>query len=203
MDVLNVPVRYIPKVLTKNDLAKQKRELRKSRKLYKKGKYYTRKMVKSFHSKPSKQIEYAREIYEMDTITPSEELAEKTQCSQEALEKIVNKGRGAYYSSGSRPNQTAESWGLARLASAITGGNSSAVDYTILENGCSPDSKALKMAKKCLSTQKKGKSCNAHLAHIKYPQHRGGKWSLKYKNSINCNRPRGFSQKQHCKYGRK
>jgi len=32
---------------------------------------------------------------------------------------------------------------------------------------------------------------------------RGGKWSLKYKRSINCNRPRGFSQKQHCKYGRK
>jgi thiol-disulfide isomerase/thioredoxin len=34
-------------------------------------------------------------------------------------------------------------------------------------------------------------------------KHRGGKWSLKYKRSINCNRPRGFSQKQHCKYGRK
>jgi hypothetical protein len=31
---------------------------------------------------------------------------------------------------------------------------------------------------------------------------RGGKWSLKYKNSINCKRPKGFSQKQHCKYGR-
>jgi hypothetical protein len=30
-----------------------------------------------------------------------------------------------------------------------------------------------------------------------------GKWSLKYKKSINCNRPKGFSQKQHCKYGRK
>jgi len=30
----------------------------------------------------------------------------------------------------------------------------------------------------------------------------GGKWSLKYKKSINCNHPKGFSQKQHCKYGR-
>ena len=29
------------------------------------------------------------------------------------------------------------------------------------------------------------------------------KWSIKYKKSINCNRPKGFSQKQHCKYGRK
>jgi hypothetical protein len=29
------------------------------------------------------------------------------------------------------------------------------------------------------------------------------KWSMKYKKSINCNRPKGFSQKQYCKYGRK
>lgn len=27
------------------------------------------------------------------------------------------------------------------------------------------------------------------------------KWSLKYKKSIDCNQPKGFSQKQHCKYG--
>jgi thiol-disulfide isomerase/thioredoxin len=30
----------------------------------------------------------------------------------------------------------------------------------------------------------------------------GGKWSVKYKRSINCNKPKGFSQRQHCKYGR-
>jgi len=28
------------------------------------------------------------------------------------------------------------------------------------------------------------------------------KWSLKYKKSIDCNKPKGFSQKQYCKYGR-
>ena len=32
---------------------------------------------------------------------------------------------------------------------------------------------------------------------------KGGKWSKKYKKSINCRRPKGFSQKQYCKYGRK
>ena len=31
---------------------------------------------------------------------------------------------------------------------------------------------------------------------------KGGKWSIKYKKSINCRRPKGFSQRQHCKYGR-
>jgi len=30
----------------------------------------------------------------------------------------------------------------------------------------------------------------------------GRKWSLKYKRSINCRRPRGFSQRQYCR-GRK
>ena len=165
MDKLHVPGRYIPKRLTSRDLAKQKRELRKSRKLYKRGKYYTRKHIQSFRSKPSGHTEYARKLYKIDTITPSDELAEKTKCSQSTLEKIVNKGRGAYFSSGSRPNQTAESWGLARLASAITGGNSSAIDYSLLEDGCSRASPALKMAKRCLSLKRRGKSCNAHLYH--------------------------------------
>jgi hypothetical protein len=32
-------------------------------------------------------------------------------------------------------------------------------------------------------------------------KYNGGKWSLKYKRSIDCKHPRGFSQKQHCKYG--
>ncbi len=32
---------------------------------------------------------------------------------------------------------------------------------------------------------------------------KGGKWSKKYKKSINCKRPKGFSQKQYCKYSRK
>jgi len=37
---------------------------------------------------------------------------------------------------------------------------------------------------------------------LKYGGKKGGKWSRKYKRSINCRRPRGFSQKQYCKYGR-
>jgi hypothetical protein len=36
-----------------------------------------------------------------------------------------------------------------------------------------------------------------------HKKQKGGKWSLKYKKSINCNRPKGFSQKQYCKYSRK
>ena len=35
------------------------------------------------------------------------------------MRKGVKRGRGAYFSNGSRPNQTPESWGRARLASFI------------------------------------------------------------------------------------
>lgn len=38
---------------------------------------------------------------------------------------------------------------------------------------------------------------------IKTKKNKPRKWTLKYKKSINCNRPKGFSQKQYCKYGRK
>merc|ERR1712127_915563 len=34
----------------------------------------------------------------------------------------------------------------------------------------------------------------------KKKHHKKRNWSLKYKRSINCNRPKGFSQRQYCKY---
>lgn len=146
MAEIQIPVRYIPKGLTKKDKLAQKNQLVKSRKLYKKGTYYTRKRVASYKSKPSSHIENARKIYKIDNITPNQKLADVTGCSLDALNKIVNKGAGAYFSSGSRPNQTAQSWGLARLASSITGGKSAAVDYAILEEGCNHNKKAFKLA---------------------------------------------------------
>ena len=85
-------------------------------------------------------------MYKVKTVAPSKELAKKTGCTMAALNRIVQKGEGAYYSSGSRPNQTPQSWGLARLASAVTGGNAAVVDYAILEEGCDPSKKALKLA---------------------------------------------------------
>ena len=143
-----VPKRYIPKQLTRKDKKKQRSMLKKSRKMYKKGKYYTRKKVKSFKSKTSKHILKARKIYKIDSVKPSKKLANKTGCSVASLKKIVKKGEGAYYSSGSRPNQSGKSWGYARLASSITGGKAAAVDYNILEHGCKRESQALRLAKK-------------------------------------------------------
>lgn len=149
-------LRYLPKKLTLKDKKKQARMLMKSKKLYKKGKYYTRKKVASFKSKPSQHVSHARKIYGVEKIGATNELAKATGCSKKALAKIINKGAGAYYSSGSRPNQTAQSWGVARLASAITSGKAAAVDFSILENGCKKTSKALKLAKKAVKKHRHG-----------------------------------------------
>lgn len=140
--------RYLPKRLSKKDKINQSKMLMKSRRLYKKGKFYTRKHLPSFASKKSPHILKATKIYNVDKIGATNELAKATGCSKQALAKIINKGEGAYYSSGSRPNQTAQSWGIARLASSITSGKAAAVDYDILEKGCKLKSKALTMAKK-------------------------------------------------------
>jgi hypothetical protein len=144
---MRVSLRYLPKRLTKKDRKLASKMLMKSRRLYKKGVYYTRKQVKSFKSKPSKHLAHARKIYGVEKIGATDELAKKTGCSKAALAKIISKGEGAYFSSGSRPNQTGQSWGIARLASSITSGKAAAVDYDILEEGCKPGSKALMLAK--------------------------------------------------------
>lgn len=144
----NVPIKYLPKKLTRKDAKKYSQELKKSRRAYKRGIYHTRKRVKSFKSKESPHVTKAKKMYGVSDITASPELAKKTGCSVDALSKIVKKGQGAYYSSGSRPNQTGHSWGRARLASAITAGKAAAVDYKILKEGCKKTSKALKLANK-------------------------------------------------------
>ena len=143
-----IPLRYLPLQLTRKDRKKQLLGLSKSRKAYKKGEYITRPKIASFKSKKSEHILRAEKMYNVERILPNLELARKTGCSVAALKQIVKKGEGAYYSSGSRPNQTAQSWGYARLASAITGGKSSAVDYAILERGCDHrTSRAYKLAR--------------------------------------------------------
>jgi hypothetical protein len=112
----------------------------------------------SYKNKTSKHILKARKIYNIQNLTPSKELARKTGCSLSALNRIVKKGEGAYFSSGSRPNQTAQSWGIARLASAITAGKAAAVDYGIIESGCNHKKRAFILATKSRRKYKYGQS---------------------------------------------
>ena len=155
---MKIPIRYLPKRLTKKDKSKQIRMLMRSRRLYKNNKYYTRKQIPSYKSKTSNHIVDARRIYKISNVDPNKELASKTGCTLSALHKIVSKGEGAYFSSGSRPNQTAQSWGIARLASSITGGKSAAVDYNIIEKGCNHKKRAFILANRAKRMYKYGHS---------------------------------------------
>tara|TARA_R110002110_G_scaffold101689_1_gene258150 strand:+ start:373 stop:774 length:402 start_codon:yes stop_codon:yes gene_type:complete len=67
---------------------------------------------------------YGKKINDTDFIKKN--IIQKT-----GINKIMDKGMGAYYSGGSRPNQTATSWSLARLASVIMNGPARKVDKKI------------------------------------------------------------------------
>lgn len=145
---VKIPRKYLPRRLTRKEYAKQHHDLLRSRRMYKQKKFYTRRTnLSSYPHRTSQHILRARRLYGVPRIVPNRVLAQKTGCSVEALSKIVQKGEGAYYSSGSRPNQTPQSWGLARLASAITGQKAAIVDFDILQQGCHTHSKALRLAK--------------------------------------------------------
>lgn len=158
-----VPIRYVPKNLTTKDKAKQKKYLNKSRKDYKRGKYFIRPKVNSFKSRRSNHLKRLEILYKVPNAYPTKELAKKSKCNIQTLKKIINKGEGAYLSSGSRPNQTPASWGYARLASSLTGGNAALVDMHLLEKGCKKNSKSLKLAKRLKDKKNKTKKIKALL----------------------------------------
>ena len=168
MTFITFPIRYVPTKLTRSDKQKQINMLLKSRKLYKHHKYYTRKHVaSSYKNIKSKHVSNARKIYNVKNIMPGKDLSLKTGCNIETLNQIIKKGEGAYYSSGSRPNQTPQSWGLARLASSLTSGKSAAVDYDIIKKGCDHKKKAFILANKSRKKYKYGHS-TAKKWHLKY-----------------------------------
>ena len=126
--IRKIPRKYTAR-LTKKDKSKQKKNLIKSRKMYKRGIYVDRPQLKSYPKKRSQWIvkfekRYNRKITDKNFI-------HKNIISKKGQNKIMSKGKGAYYSSGSRPNQTPTSWGLGRLASVIMNGPSRRIDKKI------------------------------------------------------------------------
>jgi hypothetical protein len=139
---------YLPKTLTRRDRSRQRKALQRSRKLYHLGKYYQRPKIWSFASKPSRWVRRAKKEFGVDAMIPSNALAKASGCSVKAMKHIIDKGEGAYYSSGSRPNQTAASWSHARLASALIGGPAAKSDWHIINNGCKKGSKTRRLVRR-------------------------------------------------------
>jgi len=115
-----IPQRYVPKGLTKEDKEKQKKSIIEKK---------PRPKVDSFKSKRSSWATKFENKY--NTKISNKSFITKNIISKKGMDLILSKGKAAYFNSGSRPNQTAVSWSLARLASVIMGGPARKVDMKI------------------------------------------------------------------------
>lgn len=117
-----IPKQYVPDSLTPAQKKKQIKSIREGK---------DRPKLKNVDTKRSSHVikfekRYGKKITDDDWIS-------KNLLRREGIKQILAKGRGAYYSSGSRPNVTPTQWARARLASALTGGASARVDKAILD----------------------------------------------------------------------
>lgn len=117
--------------LGKADAKIQRKRIRKSQKESEKGVYRVRPTPKSYKYKPSRHVVDFDRTYGV-SITALKKVAVLTGVSVSKQKRILSKGRGAYFSSGSRPGQTPSSWAYARLASALLGRGACTVDQHIL-----------------------------------------------------------------------
>jgi hypothetical protein len=120
MNNSKIPKQYVPKSLTPADRKKQIKSIKEGK---------DRPKVESFKSKRSSFVVRFEKKY--GTKITDDKFISKNIISKTGIDKILSKGRGAYYSAGSRPNQTADSWARARLASVIMGGAARRVDLNI------------------------------------------------------------------------
>ena len=128
--------RRIPKKYTRRlsitDKQKQLKNIRRSIRSYKRGVYVDRPKLKSYKNKKSSWVTKFEKKYGTDCKS-YKDISKKTGIPVKALQAVVKKGKGAYYSSGSRPNQTATSWGKARMYSYIMGGPTRKYDQHITD----------------------------------------------------------------------
>lgn len=113
--------KYVPKSLSETDKKKQIKSIKEGKDRPKVD-YKTRRSshVIAFEKK------YKTKITDLDFIY-------KNIITKTGVDKILDKGKAAYFSSGSRPNVSKEQWAYARLASVIMGGKARDVDKDIWE----------------------------------------------------------------------
>jgi hypothetical protein len=112
--------------LTPQQRLLQQRAIRKSQKIYEEsGRVVDRPKVSS---KPTPRSKHAKKFEDTYGFSVSDIPRVKKEFPKVDVEGILDKGRAAYASSGSRPNVSAEAWARARLASALTGGPAARID---------------------------------------------------------------------------
>jgi hypothetical protein len=113
----DIPKRYLPDSLTDYQRKKQIKSIFE-------GKDRPKLKVKKRKSSWTKQFndKYGEELKDMKGGKSIKNIAKVSGIPHKALKEIFEKGEAAYYSSGSRPNQTASSWAYARIYAYIMGG---------------------------------------------------------------------------------
>ena len=121
----NVPKTYV-EGLKGNDRRKQIKSIFEGKKRPKTSfKSKTSSWTTKFNNK------YGEQLDNMKGGKSKKNIAKVTGIPFKALDEVYKKGKGAFFSSGSRPNQTPESWGQSRMYSYILGGPARKVDKDI------------------------------------------------------------------------
>lgn len=76
---------------------------------------------------------YGEKLDNMKGGRSKKNIAKVTGIPLKAIDEVYRKGEGAFRSSGSRPNQTPQSWAQARVYSYILGGGARKSDKSITE----------------------------------------------------------------------
>src|SRR6056300_16205 len=96
--------KYVPKSLTSSQKAKQVKSIKEGR---------PRPKLKGIPQRRSSYTIKAERYFGKGNTSISD-VAKKLKIPTTGLNLIKKKGEAVYYSSGSRPNQTPQSWGMAR-----------------------------------------------------------------------------------------
>jgi hypothetical protein len=193
-----IPKHYYNKLSNKNTKT-QLKEINKSKKMYKKKQYHTRPKMPSFKSKKSKHIIEFEKKYNVK-INDLKNVSKVTNVPTNILKKVINKGMGAYYSSGSRPNQTPHSWGYARLASVLLKHNAYKIDKYLLNNkniNIKPPPKSTKPTKTINCCKINIMNENKHKLCIRKSDNKFFNLPRKY-NRKKCKNSKGFTMKSSC-----
>jgi hypothetical protein len=144
--------------LNKKDTKKHKKYIIERIKNYKKGKFTLKKpKLKSYKNKKSTKVISFEKKYGIK-ITNSKKIEEIVGIPRKAQKEILDKGRAAFFTSGSRPNQNPNSWAYGRLSSVILKQGAYKYDKSIL-NKYSVKIKQPEKLKRCKSSTKKDKRC--------------------------------------------
>ena len=115
----DIPKRYIPDTLSPSERKKQIKSIFENKK---------RPEVSTKTRRSSWAVKFEK-IYK--TTIMDDKFIIKNIITKKGMEEILDKGRGAYFSSGSRPNVNKEQWARGRLASVILGGGARRIDKKI------------------------------------------------------------------------